>query len=45
MFVDGDRAPAKLPWGGRGWHFCSFECAATFSENPEKYAGEAEPRR
>jgi class 3 adenylate cyclase/YHS domain-containing protein len=45
MFVDADRAPAKLPWGDRGWYFCSFECAATFTASPGKYApgGDAGP--
>jgi class 3 adenylate cyclase/YHS domain-containing protein len=38
MFVDADRAPAKLPWSGHSWHFCSFECAASFMANPAKYA-------
>jgi class 3 adenylate cyclase/YHS domain-containing protein len=38
MFIDADRAPAKLPWGGRGWYFCSFDCAATFTASPGKYA-------
>jgi adenylate cyclase len=38
MFVDADRAPAKLPWGGRGWHFCSFECATKFGQDPERFA-------
>jgi YHS domain-containing protein len=42
MFVDADRAPARLPWGGRVWHFCSFQCAATFTAGPGKYASEDE---
>ncbi len=37
MFVDAERAPARLPWQGRGWHFCSFECATAFSQNPDRY--------
>ena len=37
MFVDGDDAPARLPWGDRVWLFCSFECAQAFSEDPERY--------
>ena len=40
MFVDADSAPARLPWGGRGWHFCSFDCASTFSQDPERYTSE-----
>jgi YHS domain-containing protein len=38
MFVDADRAPAKLPWAGQSWHFCSFDCAASFMASPGKYA-------
>jgi adenylate cyclase len=43
MFVDADRAPARLPWGGRGWLFCSFECASRFSQDPERFSAHAEP--
>jgi class 3 adenylate cyclase/YHS domain-containing protein len=38
MYVDADAAPARLPWGSRAWHFCSFECAQTFSSDPSRYA-------
>lgn len=38
MFVDGDDAPARLPWGDRVWMFCSFECAQAFSGAPERYS-------
>ena len=38
MFVDADAAPAHLPWDGRAWHFCSFDCARTFTQDPAKYA-------
>ena len=38
MFVDAESAPARLPWRERGWHFCSFECAHTFSQDPDRYA-------
>ena len=38
MFVDGDAAPAHLPWRGQAWHFCSFECARTFTQDPDRYA-------
>jgi adenylate cyclase len=38
MFIDADRAPAKLPWAGHSWHFCSYECASTFMAGPGKYA-------
>src|SRR5262249_40178814 len=37
MYVDADAAPARLPWAERAWHFCSFECAAAFAENPQHY--------
>jgi class 3 adenylate cyclase/YHS domain-containing protein len=40
MFVDAESAPARLPWEGRGWHFCSFECASAFSQDPDRYAGD-----
>ena len=38
MFVDADAAPARLPWAGQVWHFCSFECAKTFSDSPMRYS-------
>ena len=38
MFVDADAAPAHLPWDGHAWHFCSFECARTFTQDPAKYS-------
>ena len=38
MFVDADAAPAHLPWDGHAWHFCSFECARTFTQDPDRYA-------
>ena len=38
MFVDADAAPARLPWADQVWHFCSFDCAKTFSEQPERHA-------
>lgn len=37
MFVDADAAPAHLPWDNRAWHFCSFECARTFTQDPGRY--------
>jgi class 3 adenylate cyclase/YHS domain-containing protein len=37
MFVDADAAPAHLPWDGHAWHFCSFECAKTFTQDPGRY--------
>jgi adenylate cyclase len=38
MFVDADGAPARLPWGERIWHFCSFDCAQTFAQDPARHA-------
>jgi class 3 adenylate cyclase/YHS domain-containing protein len=38
MFVDADAAPARLPWGDRSWHFCSFDCAQAFSRDPQRYS-------
>jgi class 3 adenylate cyclase/YHS domain-containing protein len=37
MYVDADAAPARLPWADRIWHFCSFECAAAFAQNPGRH--------
>jgi len=37
MFVDADDAPARLPWRDRIWLFCSFDCASTFSQDPDRY--------
>jgi adenylate cyclase len=37
MQVDEDTAPARLPWQGRTWHFCSFDCARLFAERPDDY--------
>lgn len=42
MQVDPETAPARLPFGGRTYWFCSFECARRFAERPQEYtAGEA----
>ncbi len=38
MFVDADNAPARLPWGERIWHFCSFDCAQRFAQDPNRHA-------
>jgi len=38
MFVDADDAPARLPWRDRIWSFCSFECAAAFGADPDRYS-------
>ncbi len=37
MYIDADDAPARLPWGGRTWMFCSLECAARFASDPDSY--------
>jgi class 3 adenylate cyclase/YHS domain-containing protein len=37
MYVDADAAPARLPWHGRAWSFCSFECAHAFAQDPTRY--------
>jgi class 3 adenylate cyclase len=37
MQVDEATAPARLPWAGRTWHFCSFECASAFAGRPGDY--------
>jgi len=41
MFVDADGAPARLPWGDRIWHFCSFDCAKSFVQDPERHGTES----
>ena len=37
MRIDPQRAPARLPFGGRTYVFCSFACAQTFARSPETY--------
>jgi adenylate cyclase len=37
MYVDADAAPARLPWDGRAWYFCSFDCAHAFSQDPSRH--------
>jgi YHS domain-containing protein len=37
MQVDAETAPARLPWQGRTWHFCSLDCARRFTERPDDY--------
>jgi class 3 adenylate cyclase len=43
MRVRLDSAPARLPFAGTTFSFCSFECAKTFAEHPERYV-EADDR-
>jgi adenylate cyclase len=38
MQVRAATAPARLPFGGTTYHFCSFDCARAFAERPEHYA-------
>ncbi len=38
MRLDPERAPARLPYGDRVYHFCSFNCAQKFARTPEVYA-------
>ena len=37
MQLQPDTAPARLPLGGRTYHFCSFECARAFADRPDHY--------
>lgn len=39
MQVRQDTAPARLPFGGKTYYFCSFDCAKTFVNNPGPYLG------
>jgi adenylate cyclase len=39
MQVQPDTAPAHLPFAGRTFYFCSFDCARAFTERPDHYAG------
>ncbi len=39
MQVREDTAPARLPFAGNTYYFCSFECAKTFAESPDRYVG------
>ncbi len=40
MRVTVDEAPARLPFAGRAYYFCSLECARLFAERPGDYATE-----
>lgn len=37
MQVKPDSAPARLPYGGSVYHFCSVECARAFAARPDDY--------
>lgn len=43
MRVSLAEAPARLPFDGRTWFFCSFPCARLFAARPEDYAGGTAP--
>lgn len=37
MQIRPDDAPAKLPFRGKTYYFCSLECATAFTKSPERY--------
>lgn len=37
MMIDGGTAPARLPFGGREYYFCSLRCARAFIKAPDRY--------
>jgi adenylate cyclase len=37
MRVEEATAPARLPFNGRTYHFCSFQCAEAFTKDPSAY--------
>jgi adenylate cyclase len=39
MQVRHDSAPARLPFGGKTYYFCSFDCAKKFVNDPGIYVG------
>jgi class 3 adenylate cyclase len=39
MQVSQETAPARLPFGGKTYYFCSLACAKTFTEHPDRYVG------
>ncbi len=39
MQVREDTAPARLPFAGNTYYFCSFDCAKAFAESPDRYVG------
>lgn len=43
MQVRPEGAPARLPFGGRTYYFCSFECARAFAARPELYTAGVQP--
>lgn len=45
MQVRPETAPAKLPFGGKTYYFCSFDCAKIFANGPDNYAKGLTPDR
>ncbi len=43
MQVWPDTAPARLPFDGNTYHFCSLECAKAFAERPDHYVSSIQP--
>jgi Cu+-exporting ATPase len=37
MRVKPDTAPARIPYDGQTYFFCSFECAKAFVSRPDRY--------
>lgn len=37
--LDARKAQAALPFGDSTYYFCSFDCARTFAQRPNDYAG------
>ena len=43
MHVGATTAPARLPYGGAIYLFCSFDCARVFASTPERYVPPTPP--
>lgn len=39
MQVRPETAPARLPFGGKMYYFCCFDCAKLFANHPERHIG------
>jgi P-type Cu+ transporter len=37
MHVEAVTAPARLPFNGKTYYFCSFQCAEVFTKHPPAY--------
>jgi len=44
MTVDPHKTPHRHSYAGRTYYFCSAGCLATFSADPQKYVGQAQPK-